>query len=88
MPRPMSQCQVHKFDGYLTANNQFIALSPTAKYSIMPAKGDRIVVTYILMKREHIASYQHVMLTKNWFPVPAFAYPVRKRLTKKGPDLQ
>ena len=26
------------------------------------------------------------MLTKNSFPEPAFAYPVRKRLTKKGPD--
>ena len=59
------------------ANNQFIALNPTAKYTIMPAKGDRIVVTYILMKREHIASYQRVMLTKKSFPVPALAYPVR-----------
>ena len=39
-------------------------------------------MTYILMRREHIASYQHVLLTKNSFPV----YPTRKRLTKKGPD--
>ena len=78
-------------DGSLTlANNQFIALNQTTKYSILSAKGERIVVTYILMKPEHIASYQHVLLTKKSFPVPAFAYPfaypVRKRLTKKGPD--
>ena len=26
------------------------------------------------------------MLTKNSFPVPAFTYPVRNRLTKTGPD--
>ena len=39
------------------------------------------MVTYTLMKLEHIASYQHVLLTKKSFPVPAFAYPVRKRLT-------
>ena len=74
-------------DGYLMpANNQFLALSPTTKYSIVPAKGGRIVVTYILMKPEHIASYQHVLLTNKSFPVPTFAYPVRKRLMKKGPD--
>ena len=35
------------------------------------------------MKPEHIASYQHVLLTKK---SPALAYPVRKRVTKKGPD--
>ena len=52
----------------------------------MPAKGERIVVTYILLKPEHIASYQHVLLNKKSFPVPAFAYPARKRLIKKGPD--
>ena len=38
------------------------------------------------MKPEHIAAYQRVLLTKKSFPVPAFAYPIRKRLTKKGPD--
>ena len=33
-------------DVYLApANNQFVALSLTAKYSIRPAKGDRVVVT-------------------------------------------
>ena len=38
-------------DGYMIpANNQFLALSPTTKYSIAPAKGERIVVTYILLK--------------------------------------
>ena len=74
-------------DGYLIpSNNQFLALSPTSKYSIVPAKGERIVVTYIMLKSEHIASYQHVLLNKKNFPVPAFAYPVRKRLTEKGPD--
>ena len=52
----------------------------------MLAKGERIVVTYILLKPEHIASYHHVLLNKKCFPVPAFAYPVRKRLIKKGPD--
>ena len=52
----------------------------------MPAKGERIVVTYVLSKPEHVASYQHTLLNKKGFPVPAFAYPVRKRLTKKGPD--
>ena len=82
-------CRQNKFqlkDGYLVlANNQFLALSPTTKYSIVSAKGERIVVTYILLKPKHIASYQHVLLNKKSFPVPAFAYPVRKRLTKKGP---
>ena len=48
-------------DGYLVpATNQFLTLSPTIKYSIVPAKGERIVVTYILMKPEHIASYQQL----------------------------
>ena len=37
-------------------------------------------MTFILMRLEHNASYQRVL------PIPAFAYPVRKRLTKKGPD--
>ena len=27
------------------------------------------------MKPQHIASYQHVLLTNKSFPVPAFAYP-------------
>ena len=70
----------------MPAYSQFLVLSPTTKYSTVPAKGERIVVTYILMKPEHMASYQHVLLTKKSFPVPAFAYPVRKRLMKKGPD--
>ena len=89
VPRP-EVCRNEKYqlnDGYLMpANSQFLALSPTTKYSTVPAKGERIVVTYILMKPEHIASYQHVLLTKKSFPVPAFAHPVRKRLTKKGTD--
>ena len=29
-----------------------------------PAKGECIVVTYILMKPEHVTAYQHVLLTK------------------------
>ena len=74
-------------DGYLApANNQFLALSPTTKYSMMPAQGERIVVTYVLLKPEHIASYQHTLLDKKGFPIPAFACPVRKRVTKQGPD--
>ena len=74
-------------DGYLApANNQFLTLSPTTKYSIMPAKGERIVVTYVLLKPEHIASYQHTVLNKKGFPVRAFAYPVRECLITKGPD--
>ena len=43
-------------------------------------------MTYILTKPEHIASYPHVLLAKKSFPVPAFAYPVRKRLIKTGPE--
>ena len=62
------------------------SLEQTAKYSILSAKEERLVVIYILMRLKHIASYQHVLLTKHSFPVPAFAYPVRKRLTKKGAD--
>ena len=62
-------------DGHLTPDkNQFIALNRTT---------ERIVVTYILMKPEHVAAYQHVLLTKKSFPVPAFAYPVRKRIARK-----
>ena len=38
-------------DGYLTP---FIALNKIAKYSILSAKGERIVVTYILTRPEHI----------------------------------
>ena len=89
-PEVCRVCRQDKYqlkDGYMIpANNQFLALSPTTKYSIVPAKGERIVVTYILLKPEHIASYQHVLVNKKFFPVPAFAYPVRKRLIKKGPD--
>ena len=66
--------------------NQFVELKPDQKYAIMHAKGVRTVVFYVLTKSEHIASYQHQILTKNEFPVPAFAYPVRKRLLKTGPD--
>ena len=63
-------------DGYLTpANNQLSALNKTAKKSILPANGERMVVTYILMRPEHIASFQYVLLKKHSFPVPAFAYP-------------
>ena len=42
-------------------------------------------MTYVLLKQSHIAAYQHDVLAKNEFPVPAFAYPVRKHLTKNGP---
>ena len=74
-------------DGHLIpADNQFVALSPHHKYAIMPAKGDRIVVTYVLLKPEHVAAYQHALLTKHDFPVTPFAYPTCKRLVKKGPD--
>ena len=57
-----------------------------SKYANLPAKGARVVVTYVPLRNEHIASYQRVLLTKNAFSVPALTYPVRKRLTKKGPD--
>ena len=69
----------------ILADNQFVALSPCPKYAIVPAKGDRIVVTYVLLKPEHVAAYQHALLTKHDFPVTPFAYPPRKRLVKKGP---
>ena len=85
-----STCLSDKYkvtDGYLIpADNQFVDLNLLQKYAIVPAKGDRIVVTYVLLKSEHIASYQHALLTKHEFPVTPFAYPVRKRLVKKGPD--
>ena len=75
-------------DGHLNpVDNQFVDLSLLQKYAIVPAKGDRIVITYVLLKSEHVASYQHALLTKNDFPVTPFAYPTRKRLVKKGPDL-
>ena len=70
----------------IPADNQFVALSPSHKYAIVPAKGDRIVVTYVLLKPEHVAAYQHALLTKHDFPVTPFAFPTRKRLVKKGPD--
>ena len=61
-------CRQDKYqlkDGYLVpANNQFLALSPTTKYSIVPAEGERVVVTYILLKPECLASYQHTLLNK------------------------
>ena len=41
-------------DGYLIpANNQFVALNKTNKYNIVPAKGERIVVTYLDETRAH-----------------------------------
>ena len=47
-------------DGHLIpADNQFVALSPHHKYAIVPAKGDRIVVTYVLLKPEHVARVAH-----------------------------
>ena len=71
-------------DGYLVpANNQFLALNPTTKYSIVPAKGERIVVTYILTKPEHIASCQHVLLTKKSFLAPAFGNIPRSQALDK-----
>ena len=70
----------------IPVDNQFVALSPHHKYAIVPAKGDQIVVTYVLLKPEHVAAYQHALLTKHDFPVTPFALPTRKRLVKKGPD--
>ena len=85
-----STCLSDKYkvtDGHLIpVDNQFVDLNLLQKYAIVPAKGARIVVTYVLLKPEHIASYQHALLTKNEFPVTPFAYPTRKRLVKKGPD--
>ena len=85
-----STCLSDKYkvtDGHLIpVDNQFVDMSLLQKYAIVPAKGDRIVITYVLLKPEHVASYQHALLTKNEFPVPPFAYPTRKRLVKKGPD--
>ena len=83
-------CRQDKYqlkDGYMIlVNNQFLALSPTTKYSIVPAKGGARCCDLYLAEPEHIASYQHVLLKKKCFPVPAFAYPVRRRLIKKGPE--
>ena len=59
----------------IPADNQFVALSPHHKYAIVPAKGDRIVVTHVLLKPEHVAAYQHALLTKHDFPVTPFAFP-------------
>ena len=71
----------------IPANVQFIALNKASKYAILPAKGECIVVTYVLLRNERVAPHHHVWLTKNAFPIAAFArYPVRKRLTKEGPD--
>ena len=70
----------------IPADNQFVALNKHHKYAIVPAKGDRIVVTYVLLKPEHIAAYQHALLIKHDFPVTPFAYAVRKSMVKKGPD--
>ena len=85
-----STCLSDKYkvtDGHLIpVDNQFVDMNLLQKYAIVPAKGDRIVITYVLLKPEHVASYQHALLTKNEFPVPPFAYPTRKRLVKKGPD--
>ena len=85
-----STCLSDKYkvtDGHLIpVDNQFVDLNLLQKYAIVPAKGDRIVITYVLLKLEHVASYQHALLTKNEFPVTPFAYPTRKRLVKKGPD--
>ena len=74
-------------DGYLTpANNQLTVLNSAFKYSILPAKGERVVMTFFLMRPEQVAPHQHVLLTKHSFPAPAFADLVRKRLTNKGID--
>ena len=74
-------------DGHLVpADNQFIDLNQFTKYAIVPAKDDRSVVTYALLKPEHVAAYQHAVLTKHDFPGTPSAYPTRKRLVKKGPD--
>ena len=54
--------------------NKFVELKPDQKYAIMPEKGVRIAVCYVLINPEHIASHQHEILTKNKFPAPAFAY--------------
>ena len=49
-------CRQDKYtlkDGYMIpVNNQFLALNPTTKYSIVPAKGERIVVTSISDMKE------------------------------------
>ena len=67
-----STCLTDKYkvtDGHLIpADNQFVDLNPFHKYAIVPAKGDRIVITYVLLKPEHIAAYQHALLTKHDFP--------------------
>ena len=85
-----STCLSDKYkvtDGHvIPADNQFVALSPFQKYAIAPAKGERIVIIYVLLKPEHVAAYQHALLTKHDFPVTPFVYPTRKRLVRKGPD--
>ena len=85
-----STCLIDKYKvtaGHLIpVDNQFVALNPHHKYAIVLAKGDRIVATYVLLKPEHVAAYQHALLTKHGFPVTPLAFPTRKRLVKKGPD--
>ena len=58
-----STCLSDKYkvtDGHLIpADNQFVDLNLLHKYAIVPAKGDRIVITYVLLKPEHVAAYQH-----------------------------
>ena len=62
-----STCLIDKYKvtaGHLIpADNQFVALNQHHKYAIVPAKGDRIVATYVLLKPEHVVAYQHALLT-------------------------
>ena len=55
MPCSLSQQRIHSHG---PANNQFTALNNTSKYAIMPAKGERVVITYVLLRNEHVVSYQ------------------------------
>ena len=52
------------------ASNQTVSLREGQKYAI--------AIPHCGLSARHPC--------KNEFPVPAFAYPVRNRLTKKGPD--
>ena len=83
-------CRQDKYqlkDGYLKpANNQLLALNATTKYSIVPATGERIVVTYILMKPRPSTLLRTSMFSSPRSPFWSQPSPTRKRLTKKGPD--
>ena len=80
------KCPVQDGD-VVPVSNQFVLLGDSQKYAILPPKGVRIVITYVLLKQSHIATYLQTSLPRTNSQCLRLPTQCEHALTKKDPEI-